>query len=199
LRAAIDEDPKVSEYQIPVAVYNTLSTSNSARIFISINTEQRPAPKSLAFDLYGVTATDLMDPAAIRAGDIVSFLGSVGEPFEGWIRLPNQGKQRGGVALSTAVTSIKPLVESKGVLDQLGLSDLEVQQANYFNALRSKYRSHWDDKSNAFIYASGFIGAIEFLRSNIIDYCRSKGSFEENTISVVLNLDESNLIYVKKM
>jgi DNA sulfur modification protein DndB len=119
------------------------------------------------------------------------FLGSAGQPFEGWIKLPNQGKQRGGVALSTAVTSIKPLVESKGVLDQLGLSELEVQKAiftNYFNALRSKYRGYWDDKSNAFIYASGFIGAIEFLRSNIIDYCRSKGSFEELTISSVLKL-----------
>jgi DNA sulfur modification protein DndB len=124
LRAAIEEVPGVSQYQIPVAIYNQLSTSNSARIFISINTEQRPAPKSLVFDLYGVTATDLMDPAAIRAGDIVAFLGASGQPLDGWIKLPNQGKQRGGIALSTAVSSIKPLVESKGILEQMGQASL---------------------------------------------------------------------------
>ena len=197
LKAAIDESQAVSEYEIPVAIYNKLSTSNSARIFISINTEQRPAPKSLVFDLYGVTATDLMDPAAIRAGDIVSYLSSAGQPFDGWIKLPNQGKQRGGIALSTAVSSIKPLVELKGMLDQLGASELEVQQAiflNFFNAIRLKYGAYWDDRTNAFIYASGFIGAIDFLRTHMIDYCRGKGSFEEATISSTLHLDQTSRI-----
>jgi DNA sulfur modification protein DndB len=133
-----------------------------------------------------------MDPAAIRAGDIVSYLGSSGNPFKSWIKLPNQGKQRGGIALSTAVSSIKPLVEAKGLLDQIGASELEVQQAiflNFFNAIRSKYGTFWDDRTNAFIYASGFTGAIDFLRTHMIDYCRGKGSFEESTISSALHLD----------
>ncbi|WP_166144032.1 DGQHR domain-containing protein [Methylosinus sp. RM1] len=38
LAAAISEDATIAEYQIPIAIYNKLSTSNSARIFISINT-----------------------------------------------------------------------------------------------------------------------------------------------------------------
>lgn len=197
LEAAISENPVVAEYEIPVAIYTNLDTPKSARIFISINTEQRPAPKSLVFDLYGVAASDLMDPSAVRAGDIVGHLSSEGQPYEGWIKLPNQGRQRGGIALSTAVSSIKPLVEPKGVLEQIGAHELEVQKAifrNYFSAIKSKYQESWDDRSNAFIYASGFIGAIDFLRTHLIDYCVSKSSFEEKTISLVLEIDNTNRI-----
>jgi DGQHR domain-containing protein len=197
LKVAIDESQSAENYEIPVAIYEGLDTANSARIFISINTEQRPAPKSLVFDLYGVTASDLMDPAAIRASDIVSYLSSDGQPYFGWIKLPNQERQRGGVALSTAVSAVKPLVDSKGILEQVGVSELEVQKAifaNFFMAIRSSYGHNWDDRSNAFIYASGFIGAIEFFRSHMFDYCKGKGSFEVSTIEDSLNLDETGRI-----
>ncbi len=185
LTAAIIENNITENYEIPVAIYEGLDTANSARIFISINTEQRPAPKSLVFDLYGVTSSDLMDPAAVRSGDIVSFIGSEGQPYFGWIKLPNQERQRGGVALSTAVSAIKPLVETKGLLEQVGITELESQKAifsNYFTAISANYGKSWDDRGNAYIYASGFIGAIEFFRSHMFDYCRTKGSFETETI-----------------
>ena len=197
LKAAIDESDSAENYEIPVAIYEGLDTSNSARIFISINTEQRPAPKSLVFDLYGLTASDLMDPSAIRASDIVSFISSESQPYAGWIKLPNQERQRGGVALSTAVGAVKPLVDSKGIFEQVGITELEVQKAifsNFFAAIRSSYGRKWDDRSNAFIYASGFIGAIEFFRSHMFDYCKGKSSFEVSTIRDSLNLDETGRI-----
>lgn len=197
LTAAISEHPDLGDCEIPVAIYNGLDTQKSARIFISINTEQRPAPKSLVFDLYGIAATDLMDPSAIRAGDIVSYLGAEGQPYETWIKMPNQARQRGGIALSTAVSSIKPLLESKGALEQIGASELEIQKAifrNYFHALKLKYSDYWDDRSNAFLYASGFIGAVEFMRTHLIAYCATKGSFEEGTISQVIDMDVTSRI-----
>lgn len=197
LRAAIEDDPTVADYEIPVAIYENLDTAHSARIFISINTEQRPAPKSLVFDLYGVSASDIMDPAAIRANDIVAYLGSDGQPYHKWIKLPNQERQRGGVALSTAVNAIKPLVDAKGQLEQVGATELEVQKvlfSNFFSAIKERYGHHWDDRGNAFIYASGFIGAIEFFRSHMFDYCKSQGSFEKATITQALSMDETSLI-----
>ncbi|MDL2399462.1 DGQHR domain-containing protein [Rhizobium mayense] len=197
LAAAIEEDPTVAGFEIPVAMYEGLDTSNSARIFISINTEQRPAPKSLVLDLYGVTASDLMDPSAMRASDIVSFLGGPDQPYDGWIKLPNQDRKRGGVALSTAVSAVKPLVDDKGLLDQIGASELKMQQAifsNYFSALQQRYGSNWHDRSNVFIYAAGFIGAIEFFRTKLVDYCKHKGSFEKSTIHDAIVLDETSLI-----
>lgn len=197
LAAAIGEDATVANFEIPVALYEGLDTPHSARIFISINTEQRPAPKSLVLDLYGVTASDLMDPSAMRATDIVSFLGGPNQPYEGWIKLPNQDRKRGGVALSTAVGAIKPLVDDKGLLDQIGVSELKMQQAvfsNYFSALQDRYGAFWDDRSNVFIYAAGFIGAIEFFRTKLVDYCKHKGSFERATIYDAIVLDETSRI-----
>ncbi|CAH5676798.1 hypothetical protein AI2983V1_3241 [Enterobacter cloacae] len=197
LKAAIEDDPSVADYQIPVAIYENLDTAHSARIFISINTEQRPAPKSLVFDLYGVTASDLMDPAAIRANDIVFHLCAEGQPYNRWIKLPNQERQRGGIALSTAVNAIKPLVDSKGQLEQIGATELEIQKiifSNYFSAIMDKYDHKWDDRANAFIYASGFIGAIDFFRSHMFDYCKSQSSFETSTIVDALSMDETSLI-----
>lgn len=197
LKQAIDENPAAADYQIPVAIYEGLDTPNSARIFISINTEQRPAPKSLVFDLYGVSASDLMDPAAIRASDIIGYLGSEGQPYFGWIKLPNQERQRGGVALSTAVTAIKPMVDSKGIMEQVGITELEMQKAifsNYFSAIRTAYGSRWNDRGNAFIYASGFIGAVEFFKTHMFDYCKGKGSFESSTIEQSLDLDAAGQI-----
>ncbi|MBX3575804.1 MAG: DGQHR domain-containing protein [Rhizobiaceae bacterium] len=197
LRAAIAEKPALGSTPIPVAIYSKLDTPQSARIFLSINTEQRPVPKSLVFDLYGVTGADLMDPSAIRAGDIVTFLNEDSQPYDGLIKFPNTARQRGGIALSTAVTAVKPLVEPKGILDQIGASELETQKAifnNYFSVLEKKYEGLWQERSNAFIYASGFIGAIEFLRTKLIDYCAMKKSFERRTISDVIKMDASNRI-----
>ncbi|NVN11529.1 DGQHR domain-containing protein [Nguyenibacter vanlangensis] len=194
LKDAIAENPLAAAYEIPVAIYEGLDTPNSARIFISINTEQRPAPKSLVFDLYGVIASDLMDPTALRAGDIVAYIGSEGQPYHGWIKLPNQERQRGGVALSTAVSAIKPMVGSKGILEQVGITELEMQKgifSNYFSALRALYGYSWNDRGNAFIYASGFIGAIEFFRSHMFDYCKGRSSFEIDTIKEALDAEET--------
>jgi DNA sulfur modification protein DndB len=198
LKSAIEDDPSIADCQIPVAIYEGLDTAHSAQIFISINTEQRPAPKSLVFDLYGVTASELMDPAAIRANDIVAHLGSEDQPYFNWIKLPNQDRQRGGVALSTAVNAIKPLVETKGQLEQIGVTELELQKlifSNFFGAIREKYGQKWDDKKNAFIYASGFIGAIEFFKSHMINYCKNQASFEKKMMMDVLAMDETSRVF----
>ena len=197
IKAALEENPEMNQYEIPVAIYEGLDTAHSARIFVSINNEQRPAPKSLVFDLYGIAASDILDPAAIRANDIVTFLGEEGRPYCGWIKMPNQDRKKGGVALSTAVNALKPLVEEKGQFEQLGATELEIQKRifeNYFGAIREKYGSQWDDKGNALIYASGFIASIDFFRSHMFDYCKGRDSFEKSTISNVLGFDETSLI-----
>ncbi len=195
LREAIAARPELGDLPIPVAIYYKLDTTQSAKIFLSINTEQRPVPKSLVFDLYGIAGDDLMDPSAIRAHDIVAHLNEAGQPYEGLIKFPNSPRQRGGIALSTAVSAVKPLIELKGPFDQLGIEELEQQKAvfrNYFGALEDKYDGHWADRDNAFIYASGFTGAIDFLRTKLIDYCRMVGSFEKRTISDAVQMDVSN-------
>ncbi len=125
LEEAIAENEELGRQLVPVAIYEGLSTTDCADIFLSINTEQRPVPRSLVFDLYGIASEELVDSAAVRARDITVSLNEDGQAYAGLIKFPNTPRQRGGIALSTAVSAIKPLVEEKGLLDQIGAASLE--------------------------------------------------------------------------
>ncbi len=203
IKAAIDENPHIAELEIPVAIYEDLSTEECAEIFLSINTEQKPAPRSLVFDLYGIASREIVDPAALRASDIAMSLNSMEEsPYYNNIKFPGSPKRKGGIALSTAVSAIKPLVEEKGDFEQIGFKELESQKQailNFFIALENKYHNQWDKKDNAFQYASGFIGAIDFLKLKVIPYCNSKKSFTVKTVEDILNFDYDGLIYQEEV
>jgi DGQHR domain-containing protein len=201
IKLAIEENTSVAKIELPVAIYENLTTKECADIFLSINTEQKPVPRSLVFDLYGIASETVIDPAALRARDIATFLNEEEEsPFFEQIKFPGTPKRKGGIALSTAVTSLKPLVEDKGAFEQVSIYQLEVQKQivlNFFSAIKNKYKSEWDSKGNALQYAAGFAGAIEFLQLKIIPYCNSlrKPSFKTETIETTLNIGSGNLIY----
>jgi hypothetical protein len=99
--------------------------------------------------------------------------------------------------LSTAVTAIKPLVESKGDFEQRGITELETQKQvikNLFNALKDGYGESWDDPKNAFMYASGFIGAIDFLRTKLLSYGHTHRSYTKNSFLEAIRVDANDLI-----
>lgn len=198
IRAAIASDKKAAELELCVAIYENLTTQQCADIFLSINTEQKPVDRSLVFDLYGIATASLVDAAAVRARDIAMFLHESEEsPYQGWIKLPGAARRKGGIALSTVVTAIKPLVADKGIFEQIGVTELEGQKQvllNLFKVLSEKYGDMWHEANNIFQYAAGFVGAIEFLKTKLIPYCNIKGSFERATIAKVLQLDRSNFI-----
>lgn len=202
LKEAIADKPELANQMLPVAIYQGLNTVDCANIFLSINTEQRPVPRSLVFDLYGIASEDLVDQAAVRARDIAMSLGEDDQAYSNLIKLPNQPRQRGGIALSTAVTAIKPLVESKGILEQIGATSLETQRhifQNYFSAIANSYGERWQEKDNAFLYAAGFMGAVEFLQLKLIPYCVMHKSFKTELIANALRLDRTDLIKQEEM
>lgn len=199
LRQAIKAKPEVGELEIPVVFYQNLTTQQCADIFLSINTEQKPVQRSLVFDLYNVASEYVVDPAAVRARDIATLLNEKEDsPFKDLIRFANEGKKKGiGVDLSTVVTSLKPLVEDKGIFQQVGVVELEMQTSailNFFSVLRRWYGGLWADKDNAFLSAAGFSGAMDFFKTKLIFYCKSKESFETETIRRVMDLDPQAVI-----
>ena len=202
LKDAISERAELATQILPVAIYRGLNTVDCANIFLSINTEQRPVSRSLVFDLYGIASEDLVDQAAVRARDIAMSLDGEGQAYYNFVKLPNQPRQRGGIALSTAVSAIKPLVESKGVLEQIGATSLETQRhifQNFFTSLANSYGERWQEKDNAFLYAAGFMGAVEFLQLKLIPYCVMQKSFKMETITAALRLDRTDLIRQEEM
>jgi len=206
IRAAIKAKPALGKLEVPVAFYQHLSTQECADIFLSINTEQKPVQRSLVFDLYNVASAHVVDPAAVRARDIATRLNEQDDsPFKDLIRLPNVEVPKGprkdnrsaGVDLSTVVTSLKPLVEEKGIFEQVGVAELEMQTSallNFFQVLRDWYGGLWSDKDNVFLSAAGFAGAIDFFKNKLVFYCNSKGSFETTTIKEAMDLDPQAFI-----
>ncbi len=199
IKSAIEENQDIYHHELPVAIYENLETRDCADIFLSINTEQKPVPRSLVYDLYGIASEPVVDPAAVRARDIALYLNDEDEsPYFSNIKMPGAPKRKGGIALSTAVTALKPLVEAKGDFEQVGIGSLQLQKtiiANYFTALRKIYGIHWESNQNAFQYASGFVGAIDFFRTKLLSYCNNRNKkFTVQTMLDAVNLETDSLI-----
>lgn len=200
LKAAIEEAPVMGELDIPVALYINLGTQDCANIFLSINTEQKPVPRSLVYDLYQLAGDNMIDPVINRARDIVDFLNEdPNSPYYEQIKKPGSPRRKGGIALSTAVSAIKPLVEKQGDFDIIKIIELENQKnivLNFFTVIANAYGPLWFDPKNVFLYASGFTGAIEFLRTKILFYCDNSGKdFTKENMSSVMNIGSYNLIF----
>lgn len=198
IKAAIQDNPKIADLEIPVAIYEYLDTQECANIFLSINTEQKPVPRSLVYDLYGIANANMVDQASVRARDIASFLNDEEtSPYREGIKFPGSSRRRGGIALSTAVSSLKPLIEEKGELAQVGVTEFERQKIvvlNFFRALRNLYGEKWEERDNVFLYAAGFVGAVEFLRLKVVSYCNMKKSFKQDLMQDAMRLNSANLI-----
>ena len=203
LRAAIEERPDMGNLNIPVSIYENLTPQQCANIFLSINTEQKPVPKSLVFDLYEIASNALVDDIALRARDIVDALNTDEEsPYFGMFKYPGEPRRKGGIALSTAVTELKPFFETKGDFEQIGLTSFEAQKRaimNYWSVIAEKCGDKWQDPKNAFQYASGFSGGIEFFKRRLIPYCTQQRSFEIKTLREVIKLEPSTVILQEEL
>ena len=73
LEEAIKEDSQVGDRNVIVTLCVGLTTAQAAKIFLNINTEQRPVPKSLLYDLFGEAGNDPKH-AINRARDIAQTL-----------------------------------------------------------------------------------------------------------------------------
>jgi DNA sulfur modification protein DndB len=209
LEEAIVFKKPVKDMELPVAIFQQLTTQQCADIFLSINTEQKPAPPSLAYDLFGVASKHVIDIAALRAADIAKELNeNEDSPYNGLVKYVGDQKKRGpagklGIALSTFVNAIKPLVEEKGVFDTMGVRDFVKQTqaiVRFLNVLYEWYgEDEWLNRNNAFMHAAGFTGAIEFLKVKLIPYCNGKRSYKYEIMRDAFNLDPSKRIHKQEL
>lgn len=198
IAAAIRADKSLRDFQVPVAIFENLTTAQCADIFISINTEQKPVPKSLVYDLFSSASEYIADHGVQRAADIAKYLDEEGDsPYLELIKFPGSRYERGGISLSTAVTALKPLVEDKGDFDQIKIRTLEQQCQiilTYLNCLSEPYGDQWLTAKNPFLFASGFLGAVEFFRKRVLPYCIKKNSFKPKVISECIGIKSESLI-----
>ena len=161
LKEAMKLEKSIGEKQILVSMVIGLGTKEAAKIFININSEQKPVPKSLIFDLYGVTDDD-KNFAITRSDDIAKELNeNVDSPYYNLIKYPGSPRGKGKIDLSTVVSTLKKYVDVDGKFADNNIKDLNFQSQiiiNYFSTL--KY--HWDKEElwgnasqNVFFKAAG--------------------------------------------
>lgn len=201
LREGLKADSTLGNLEIPIAIYEGLTTKKCADIFLSINTEQKPVARSLVFDLYGVASGYVVDEPSLRAKDIADKLhNDENSPYYQLIKYPGPEQKGRGIALSTIVSTIKPLIEKKGVFEQLGIVALEQQSqvlTNWLRVLQDAYGNQWTDKDNVFLYASGFNGAIDFLKNKLLTFCNMQNAFDFQTMKGAMEALKDQLIWQK--
>jgi len=201
LEEAIKEDKNVGTQKILVTICTELSTKNAAKIFLNINSEQKPVPKSLIYDLFGEVVED-QNHATNRATDIATELNeNTDSPYYGLIKFPGNLTGSTGIELSAVVNALKKHLEpEKGTFSNHNLIDLQKQKnviMNYFTAIRFFYEREglWDNKKkNPFLGNAGFIGAVDFLMGSLIIKCADKKSFTVDTFKELLDLPKSSLL-----
>lgn len=200
LQEALKEDPALGNKEILITLSLNLSTKDAARIFININSEQKPVPKSLIYDLFGEIESDT-NHSINRAADIADELNeNMESPYYKSIKYPGQGKGVGFVDLATVVSSLKKHLESDGVFASHKLTNLQNQKVvifNYFTALKFFYDREdlWTSRTkNPFLTNAGFFGAIEHLIKNLLIKCAEKKSFKVEDFKALLDLPKGELL-----
>lgn len=199
LKKACESNPEVANKEIIVIMTQNLITKDAANIFLNINSEQKPVPKSLVYDLFGEVKDK--DSYIVRAKDIASRLNEDKDsPYYQCVKLPGTKQATGKVDLSTIVNVLKVYTTDEGVFNQYNLSDFESQYKIIFNfssVLREYYdrEGEWLKNVNPFMMNAGFHSMIQFLCVDLIPKCVEKKSFEQQTISRLIQLNEVGLLY----
>lgn len=200
LAEAMKEDVSIGQRDVIVTLCSNLSTPQAASIFLNINTEQRPVPKSLIFDLFGEVEGDSTH-AINRATDIAEGLNEdPTSPLYKLIKYPGMPRGVGRIELSTFVTALKKHLERDGEFYRVKLKSLDSQKAaisNFFTAIKSAYEPAkiWTNQSsNPFLKAAGFNGAIDFLCDKLLLKAAERKSFTVSTMKDLLKLDSADLL-----
>lgn len=201
LAAAFQAEPAIGELELLVTMCINLSTPEAAQIFLNINTEQKPVPKSLVYDLFGEVFND-EEHAVNRATDLARDLNEdPSSPLYNLIKFPGAPRGQGYIELSTFVTALKDhLTPKKGTFYIYKLREMEKQKlaiSNFFQAIRDYYTEAkiWESYTkNPFLKAAGFNGAMDFFLESLIKRCAEQGSFSIKTMKEFIGLDREGLV-----
>jgi len=200
LEDAMKENESIGNQEVIVTLSEHLTTPQAAKIFLNINTEQRPVPKSLIYDLFG-EAVDNANHVIIRATDIAKDLNDDPEsPLYKVIKMPGAPRGSGSIELSTFVAAFKAHLARDGAFATVNLPSFKHQRnviANYFQAIKEYYQHDklWNSKTkNPFLKAAGFNGAVDYLTSTLMLKCAEKKSFSVITIKNILSLSCEDLL-----
>jgi len=103
-----------AKLRVPVVIYNNLKKSEEARLFIDINTKQRPVPNELLLDIKRLAETETEVESLAR--DVFDFFADKHDsPLRGL--MSPSSKARGKLSRVTFNTALKPIFSTFGESD----------------------------------------------------------------------------------
>ena len=198
IQEAVNEMPTIAEKEVLVSLCVGLNTKEAAKIFLNINSEQKPVPKSLIYDLFGEAYED-PELALNRVTDIISFLNESEEsPFYCRVRYPGRPTNSNQIDLAIMVNAMKPSFEKNGAFYQFRLTEIATQEkiiCNFYSVIRNAYHEIWDkSRENIFLRAAGFSGAYDFLTTTLLRRCQDDRKFSVSHMTELMKLGESQLL-----
>lgn len=100
-----------TKVRVPVVIYNGLSRSEEARLFIDINTKQRPVPNELLLDISRMAQTESSGQALMR--DIFDLFESRNDSALFGLMSP-AARQRGKISRVTMNAALRPILAALG-------------------------------------------------------------------------------------
>ena len=199
LKMACQKDESIGTKKIIVVMTNKITTKEAANIFLNINSEQKPAPKSLVYDLFAEIKPK--DYYLVRANDIaVKIHTEKDSPYYQAIKIVGSAQGVGMIDSSAVVNVFKQYTVDEGIFQQYNLNDLESQYKvvnNFFQTIKFYYEAEgmWLKVQNPFMMNAGFHAAVRFLCEDLIPKCADLKSFEITTMKSVMAMDGQGLIY----
>jgi DGQHR domain-containing protein len=129
-----------TQYPLLVTAFVRLDLKKEVDMFVTINTEQKRLPSSLALDLLGITGTE--EDINRRCRELVAKLNEDEEsPWYGQVNMTGEGT--GHIALVNYVRKVKPLVSHLGVLHNYTFLQQYGALVNFWSAIKAVYADQW--------------------------------------------------------
>ena len=204
LRVAVEENPCLGEYPVPVVITEGLSRLEEAVLFFVVNTNQKRVPTDLAQRLI---EQQMKDPAlklkilaegkdwiprAVRVVD--AMLAIPGHPWEGKIGIPGT-KTAGALTKQVSfVSSMKPLLSSLYGSPSVDPEEIAQMLIRYWQAIEAVYPEAFADPEEYGIQKTGGIFPLHAIAPEVFDMVRTRhGKITKDGLEEVISELDKNL------
>jgi len=182
LRVAVEENPALGEYPVPIVITEGLQRLEEAVLFFVVNTNQKRVPTDLAQRLIEQQMKDPDLKMQIVAGGkdwipkgvkvVDALLASSGHPWEGRIGIPGTKTEGALTKQVSFVSSLKPLLTSLyGSVEPEEIAQLLIR---YWQAIESVYPEALADPEDYIIRKTVGIFPLHAIAPEIFDMVRTK-------------------------
>ncbi|ESW83480.1 hypothetical protein X770_26140 [Mesorhizobium sp. LSJC269B00] len=161
-----------TQLRVPVVVYNGLSRRDESRLFIDINTKQRPVPAQLLLDIKQLADIEDESEGILREvfdsfnSDMRSSLAGMMAPYE---------SAKSKITRVTFNSAVKPLLE---IFSGRDISDIYGILNNYLSAVRRCVGPKWDSQVVAKpVVFRALMGLFPSIAQRVLD--RFSGDYSE--------------------